>query len=85
MEKKFFLQRMEERKEGATVVPKRMKEGEDRDRADRMEGFDLELSFFFFFFFSFRTWLANYLASNMKSGGNRSLSGWEEKKGRRAI
>lgn len=45
----------------------------------------IELSFFFFFFFSFRTWLANYLASNMKSGGNRSLSGWEEKKGRRAI
>lgn len=49
MGKKFFLQRMEERKEGARVVPKRMKEGEDRDRADRMEGFDR--TFFILFLF----------------------------------
>lgn len=73
---------MEERKEGGRVVPKRR----GRIEIERTGWKDsIELSFFFFFFFSFRTWLANYLASNMKSGGNRSLSGWEEKKGRRAI
>lgn len=47
MGKKFFLQRMEERKEGARVVPKRMKEGEDRDRADRIRS-----NFLFSFSFS---------------------------------